>query len=62
MACVFSFTRLMKVSASNFGRIGIMKATMIPAMDRLRTVCDALERRTDEDLWPFPNYHALLFQ
>ncbi len=37
-------------------------ATMIPAMDRLRTVCDALERRTDEDLWPFPNYHALLFQ
>jgi glutamine synthetase len=37
-------------------------ATIIPAMDRLRTVCDALERRTDEDLWPFPNYHALLFQ
>ena len=36
--------------------------TMLPAMDRLRTVCDTLERRTDEDLWPFPNYHSMLFQ
>lgn len=36
--------------------------TTIPAMDRLRTVCDTLERRTDEELWPFPNYHSLLFQ
>ncbi len=33
----------------------------IPAMARLREVCDTLERRTDEELWPFPNYHALLF-
>ncbi len=36
--------------------------TTIPAMDRLRVVCDTLERRTDEELWPFPSYHALLFQ
>ena len=21
-----------------------------------------LERRTDEELWPYPNYHSLLFQ
>jgi len=34
----------------------------IPAMARLREMCDTLERRTDEDLWPFPSYHALLFQ
>ena len=37
-------------------------ASIIPAMNTLRTVCDTLERRTDEGLWPFPNYHALLFQ
>ncbi|MDA1194140.1 MAG: glutamine synthetase III [Planctomycetota bacterium] len=37
-------------------------STLRPAMGRLRTVCDALERRTDEELWPFPSYHALLFQ
>ncbi|MDJ0523413.1 MAG: glutamine synthetase III [Planctomycetota bacterium] len=37
-------------------------STTIPAMDRLREVCDTLERRTDEELWPFPSYHALLFQ
>jgi glutamine synthetase len=37
-------------------------ATLLPAMTRLRTICDTLERRTDESLWPWPNYHALLFQ
>ena len=36
--------------------------SLLPAMNRLRTVCDTLERRTDEDLWPFPNYHSMLFQ
>ncbi len=35
---------------------------VIPAMNALRETCDTLERRTDEELWPFPNYHALLFQ
>jgi glutamine synthetase type III len=35
---------------------------LLPAMDRLRTACDALERRTDEDLWPFASYHQMLFQ
>jgi len=35
---------------------------LLPAMERLRTICDTLERRTDEELWPFPNYHAMLFQ
>lgn len=35
---------------------------LIPSMERLREVCDRLERRTDEELWPFPNYHSLLFQ
>jgi len=33
-----------------------------PAMARLRTTVDTLERRTDEALWPFPSYHQLLFQ
>jgi glutamine synthetase len=35
---------------------------VVPAMARLREVCDALERRTDAALWPFPTYHQLLFQ
>jgi glutamine synthetase len=33
-----------------------------PAMERLRTAVDTLERRTDEGLWPYPTYHQLLFQ
>ncbi|MCK5796901.1 MAG: glutamine synthetase III [Deltaproteobacteria bacterium] len=37
-------------------------STIIPAMGRLREVCDALERRTDSELWPFPTYYSLLFQ
>ncbi len=37
-------------------------SALIPAMERLRVACDCLERRTDEGLWPFPTYHALLFQ
>jgi glutamine synthetase len=35
---------------------------LVPAMARLREACDALERRTDLSLWPFPTYHQLLFQ
>jgi glutamine synthetase len=35
---------------------------LIPAMNALRESCDALERRTEEDLWPFPSYHQMLFQ
>ena len=35
---------------------------VVPAMARLREACDALERRTDAALWPFPTYHQLLFQ
>ena len=46
--------------AAELAQYGVDKIK--PAMTRLRTVCDALERRTDEELWPFPTYHALLFQ
>ncbi len=35
---------------------------LIPQMDALRVTCDTLERRTDEELWPFPSYHQMLFQ
>ncbi len=35
---------------------------VLPAMVELRDCCDTIERRTDESLWPYPNYHALLFQ
>jgi len=46
--------------AAELGKYGVDKIR--PAMERLRTVCDAIERRTDEELWPFPTYHALLYQ
>lgn len=39
-----------------------LAAELIPAMNELRECCDTLERRTDETLWPFPNYHMMLFQ
>jgi glutamine synthetase len=35
---------------------------MIPAMNALREGCDAIERSTDFELWPFPTYHQMLFQ
>jgi glutamine synthetase len=35
---------------------------LVPAMKSLREACDLLERLTDERAWPFPSYHALLFQ
>ena len=35
---------------------------IVPAMEALRACADTIERRTDEDLWPYANYHAMLFQ
>ncbi len=35
---------------------------LVPAMDELRAGCDAVERRADAMLWPFPTYHQMLFQ
>ncbi|MCA9314664.1 MAG: glutamine synthetase III [Planctomycetes bacterium] len=35
---------------------------MRPAMEKLRTAADTIERRTDEGLWPYPTYHQMLFQ
>ncbi|MDO4466368.1 MAG: glutamine synthetase III [Bacillota bacterium] len=34
---------------------------ILPAMDALRTPCDALERIVDAKCWPFPTYGKLLF-
>ena len=35
---------------------------LVSAMSELREACDAIERRGDADLWPFPTYHEMLFQ
>ncbi len=35
---------------------------LVPAMRELREGCDAVERRVDASLWPFPTYHQMLFQ
>jgi len=34
---------------------------LIPAMDRARACCDAIESRVSADLWPLPTYTDLLF-
>lgn len=34
---------------------------ILPAMDELRKVCDAMEMLTAKDLWPFPQYEDMLF-
>ena len=34
---------------------------VIPAMDRLRTVADALEKLIPQDQWPFPCYSEILY-
>ena len=35
--------------------------TVIPAMAELRKTCDAMERLTAKDMWPFPQYGDMLF-
>ena len=34
---------------------------VIPAMAELRKTCDAMEKLTARDMWPFPQYGELLF-
>jgi glutamine synthetase type III len=34
---------------------------LIPAMERARACCDAIESRVSADLWPMPTYTDLLF-
>ncbi len=38
-----------------------MQAKVIPAMQAVRTACDALERVVPADLWPLPTYREMLF-
>jgi len=32
-----------------------------PALKNVRELCDKLERITDEDVWPFPSYQAMVY-
>ena len=34
---------------------------VIPAMKELRATCDAMEKLTAKDKWPFPQYGDMLF-
>jgi glutamine synthetase len=38
-----------------------MRENVLPRMDALREVVDALEMKTATDLWPLPSYRDLLF-
>ncbi len=38
-----------------------MRANIIPAMARVRSVADRLERVVPDDLWPIPTYRDMLF-
>ena len=35
---------------------------VFPAMEKLRSYSDALEEKTDLDIWPFASYQDLLFK
>ena len=37
------------------------KDVVLPAMEELRETCDAMERSTAEEYWPYPTYTKLLF-
>ena len=38
-----------------------IRDTVLPAMEALRESCDAAEKVTAKEYWPFPDYAALLF-
>ena len=38
-----------------------MKDKVIPAMTKVRSACDALEKEVPADLWPLPTYREMLF-
>jgi glutamine synthetase len=38
-----------------------MQGKVIPAMNAVRAVCDALEKQVPADLWPLPTYREMLF-
>jgi glutamine synthetase len=38
-----------------------VRDNVIPAMTRVRTACDRLERMVPDDLWPLPRYREMLF-
>ena len=37
-----------------------LRDSVVPAMGRVRTACDAIERVTPEDSWPMPTYAEML--
>lgn len=39
----------------------LIRDEMLPAMEALRTPCDAAEKLTPQERWPFPTYDQLLF-
>ncbi len=39
----------------------VFRDQVIPAMARVREVCDALETLVDDSLWPLPRYREMLF-
>ena len=38
-----------------------MRNQIVPAMERVREVADALEGLVDDALWPLPTYQEMLF-
>jgi glutamine synthetase len=38
-----------------------VRDNVIPAMQKVRTACDLLERKVPDDLWPLPRYREMLF-
>ncbi|MSR74221.1 MAG: glutamine synthetase type III [Planctomycetes bacterium] len=43
------------------GRAAFIRDQVVPAMARVRELCDALEACMDDELWPLPKYREMLF-
>ncbi|MFQ5429216.1 MAG: glutamine synthetase III [Phycisphaerae bacterium] len=44
-----------------FNEAAYLRETVLPLMDRLRSLGDELETRVSADLWPLPSYREMLF-
>ena len=52
---------LTKIPADAKKAMAFCHATLVPDMEKARTLADELETLTPKDCWPFPVYSDLLF-
>ncbi len=60
-ACIQLKDALSKLPTENMEAANYFNDVIVPQMDALREIADALELITDKSYWPFPTYSDLLF-